>query len=556
MQWLQDNLNRTHIQRESVYKDIIYNTPASKEPNTVALTATKDATTYTIHSQMFPLKEAEKIAEALTITTDTLIILGFGLGYIPTAIRQKHPQIKIILIEPDINLFYLALHHCNLSFIGFTELYIGISDSQIPSFSLDTHQLYIQKSQERLFPISFQRVKNKLNHQPNYPLSNNWKYKKFTTEQTRILFIDSSYVLTKECLAAIKNTGNLVHYIHIDTQTYDYEIFIKHLLNDINHFHPDFVLTINHLGFDSEGRLTELFSQMELPFVSWFVDSPNVILSTFDSNISDFCHIFVWDDDYIPELKAKGYKNCEYLPLATDTDIFYPTDTPPKYDVSFVGSSMSYAIHKNLQSWVHRNDLWLAFPQIVEAFIRSHSRHIHPLVEHLSFDCISQKEDYIVAILWKATQIYRKSGIDMLAPFYPTISGDVNWINILPLQYQVLPERWYYDDLYLFYNQSKINFNMTSLQMTNAINQRVFDVSACQSFIISDYRQQIDELFGGKENIVYFSDITEIPELVAFYLENEAERKAYAMKAYQHVVKYHTYKHRIQKMIDIVRCKV
>jgi spore maturation protein CgeB len=331
-----------------------------------------------------------------------------------------------------------------------------------------------------------------------------------------------------------------VHYVHIDLDKYDYESFIRNLMNDIMHFKPDFVLTINHLGFDNEGRLTDLFNEMELPFVSWFVDSPNVILSSFDRNISDFCNIFVWDDDYLSQLKQKGYKHCDILPLATDTDIFYPKDLPYKYTVSFVGSSMVYSIHKNMQSWVHRDDLMATFPNVVKAFLDSKSRHVEPA---------------LAAVSWKATQIYRQSGIDKIAEFIPTVAGDPNWKNILPLEFEILPERWYYDDLVDYYNQSKINFNMTSLQMTNAINQRVFDVSACKRFILTDYRKQIDELFDGQENIVYFNDVDEIPDITKYYLNNEVARINYCNKAYNVVLHNHTYNHRLKKIIDVMKSR-
>jgi spore maturation protein CgeB len=356
-------------------------------------------------------------------------------------------------------------------------------------------------------------------------------------------------------LNAIKNTGNLFHYIHIDIESYNYEKFIKNLLNDIMSFKPDFVLTINHLGFDKEGKLTELFSEMEIPFASWFVDSPNVVLSSFHNNISDYCNLFVWDDDYIPQLKEIGYKHCDYLPLATDTSIFYPKEMRQIYNVSFVGSSMVYTVHKNMQSWCHRTDLIQAFPVVVERFLKSKSRHVEPALDGLRnpFDNIEQEEDFKAAVLWKATQEYRMSGIEKLASFIPTISGDPSWVNIMPIEYEVLNERWYYDNLCDFYNQSVINFNMTSLQMTNAINQRVFDVSACKKFILTDYKKQINDFFETKDSLVWFNSVEEIPDLLEYYLKNESERNKKASCAYDIVTKNHTYKHRIIKLIDIIR---
>jgi len=518
----------------------------------------------TIHSQMYPTKEAEKIAQATDFLAEHIIIIGLGLGYVCHALRVKYPDKKMILVEPDIKLFYLAIKHCDLGFMGFECVYVGYDSIDnigwVATNSGSQFDVYTQKSQERLYPSVFARINNSLMKRSNYNLSDNWKYKKFASEQTKVLYIDSSYVLTKECLNAIKNTGNLVHYIHIDIDNYDYEQFIRSLMNDISLFKPDFVLTINHLGFDEDGRLTELFSEMELPFVSWFVDSPNVILATCDRNVSDFCNIFVWDDDYISQVKEKGYKNCDYLPLATDTDIFYPKDVDFAYNVSFVGSSMVYAIHKNMKSWAHRGDLLAAFPDVVNSFLSAKSRHVEGALDVLSekkiyFDSVSQEEDFKASVLWKGTQVYRQSGINKIAKFMPTVAGDQNWKNILPIEYDVISERWYYDDLCDYYNQSVVNFNMTSLQMTNAVNQRVFDVSACRKFILTDYRKQLKDFFGSKENIVWFDDVEEIPDLLAYYLKNEGKRNRIAQNAYEIVCKDHTYKHRINEMINTLKKK-
>jgi spore maturation protein CgeB len=557
--WIIENSSRCKIENSVFNFGITFRIVESSEDEAPSLLATLNDTDFTIHSQLYPVAEAKRIAQNIEFTQEAILIIGLGLGYVATEIRNKYPEKHIILYEPDIQLFYLAMSIIDLSILDFEMIIAGHSDISLPS-CYGSVDIYVQKSLERLYAPIYNRVINRTKGTPSHSLSDQWKYKKFTTEQCRILFIDSAYVLTKECLSAIKNTGNIYHYIHIDIDKVDYEVFVKQLMNDILNFKPDFVLTINHLGFDQAGRLTELFTAIELPFVSWFVDSPNVILSSFNCNISDYCHLFVWDDDYIPEIKALGYKYCDFLPLATDTEIFYPKSLRQIYPVSFVGSSMSFAIHKNMKSWCHRDDLIKMFPDIVAGFVSQKTRHVEPAMRLLSendisFDNNSQRDDFLAAVLWRGTQIYRRSGIDQLHQFQPTISGDPNWSYMLPVGYQIISERWYYDNLVDFYNQSTINFNMTSLQMTNAINQRVFDVSACRQFVLTDHRRQIDDLFDGSKNIVYFNDINEIPELLNFYVKNQTAREKYSQAAFDMVHKHHTYQHRVKKLIQILKSR-
>ncbi|HOE91945.1 MAG TPA: glycosyltransferase, partial [Candidatus Cloacimonadota bacterium] len=357
---------------------------------------------------------------------------------------------------------------------------------------------------------------------------------------------------------AIQKTGNLVHYVHIDEKQYAYEEFIRNLMKDINDFKPDFILTINHLGFDKEGHLTELLSEMEIPYASWFVDSPNVILSCFTQNISPYCSIFVWDEDYIQDVLDAGYPHVDYLPLATSTSIFKPLAIEKIYDVSFVGSSMVYATHKNMKSFVHRPDLLNLLEPVSDAFFKLKTRHVDHALQSLGyndeiFEDIEQKEDFYAAVLWRSTQKYRLSGILKLEEFNPVISGDENWQRLLPFSFNTISERWYYDNLNDFYNQSLINFNMTSLQMKNAVNQRVFDVPATNSFLLTDYKKQLHEVFDLKEDIAVFEDVEEIPDLCKFFLANKSQTQKMAKRAMNKVLAHHTYEQRIVKMIDIMK---
>ena len=599
--YLKKHAETCFINSEGKNYNVSYQVKPSNDPENPSLVATEKS--ITVHSQLYPVKEAEKIVQTTDFQSDVVIIIGLGLGYVVQEIRKKYPDKKLILIEPDLSLFYLAIKFVDLSIIDFSLIYVGydeefgVRNSICPNHLLQEggrFDIYLQKSLERIYGEVYKKIEKEIkicsqddcvpskssqddcvpsrSSQDDCVPSRSSQddcvpsYKKFTSEQCRIIFIDSGFILTKECLSAIKNTGNLVHYIHIDEENYDAEVFLQGLLKDIKRFRPDFVLTINHLGFDREGQMVDLFHEIELPYVSWFVDSPNVILSSFKKRTSDFCNIFVWDDDYIGQVKEMGYKNCDFLPLATDTDIFYPNSSPPfpphsyfmgganrksAYPVSFVGSSMSNVIHKTMKSFVHRDDLLLILPKVAKRFFELKTRHVEKALEefNLQFDSYNQKEDFTATILWKGTQIYRKSGLDKLSGFMPVISGDPNWKNIMPLEYEILPERWYYEDLCDFYNMSQINFNMTSLQMTNAVNQRVFDVSACKKFLLTDYRKQIGDYFESKENMVWFDDVEEIPDLVDFYLKHDNLREKIAANAYEIVVKNHTYKHRIKEMI-------
>ncbi len=517
----------------------------------------------TIHSLYYPVKEAEKLVSGFESNHPTIIVFGLGLGYHLKMLVDKYPEKQIILIEPDKNLFKQFLAISDLRDFPGIQFIIGYADYEIctlVNLNKQAFDLFEFKPMVKLFSFHYECLFKRLSNKSIYELSSKFKYKKFQNPQLRVIFIDSAYVLTKECLEGIQQNGHLVKYIHLDKDNYEYDVFIRDMLTTIIEFRPDFIMTINHLGFDQEGRLTELLTELEMPYVSWYVDSPTVILSSFEKNLSSFCNIFVWDKDYINDLKELKYPYVDYLPLATSLSIFRPVTSDFLYDVSFVGSSMMNAIHKNMKSYVHRADLLQLMELTSDHFSSCDSRYVNKSIQALEaqghkfiFQDQNQRDDFEAAVLWRSTQKYRLSGIKKLSGFKTYVNGDPGWEYLLDESFVLGRELWYYDNLFMYYNQSKINFNMTSKQMKNAVNQRVFDVAACRKFLITDYKTQLDEIFTSKEEYVTFSEIAEIPDLVKYYLKNDQQREIIANKAYQRIQQNGTYKHRIKAMIDILR---
>jgi spore maturation protein CgeB len=517
--------------------------------------------TITLVSPYYPLREAQKLAESVAGSPPTILL--FGLGWHFPATAKLHPAADVVIIEPDKHLFNLILNHIDLRtvpentrfIIGFEEYAVARLIGNLPT----DYAILDFKARTKLQHAYFANLARRLAGQPAFESSDAWKYPKFAGLSVRVLFIDSGYVLTKECLWGLDRAGASFRYIHIDRDNYDYDAFIRNFLKEIAEFRPDFVLTVNHLGFDQEGRLTELLSTLEIPYVSWYVDSPTVVLSGGGTNISPWCSLFVWDRDYIDDVKRCGYPHVDYLPLAAMPDLFRPMNLPELHPVAFVGSSMVYSTHKNLRRMVFRQDLLSRLDDVAREFLQIDSRYVADAMNRLeqrgitlSFDSREQRDDFEAAVLWRSTQIYRMSGLQKLADFHPTVFGDPNWDEVLDNRFRIEREVLYYDGLAELYNQCRISFNMTSRQMKNAVNQRVFDVPSCGRFLLTDHKSQLDEIFEPGE-LVSFREVGEIPDLVRFYLDHDAERQKIANLGRERILKKDTYVHRIREMIAIMR---
>lgn len=68
-----------------------------------------------IHSRIDPEREADQWAALLSDTTESLAVLGFGLGYPVLALRKKGYAGRLIVVEADIGLFRIAVERVELT---------------------------------------------------------------------------------------------------------------------------------------------------------------------------------------------------------------------------------------------------------------------------------------------------------------------------------------------------------------------------------------------------------------------------------------------------------
>lgn len=105
----------------------------------------------------------------------------------------------------------------------------------------------------------------------------------------------------------------------------------------------------------------------------------------------------------------------------------------------------------------------------------------------------------------------------------------------------------YYQDLPKLYIASKINLAINTSQKTG-IDPRVLDVSACGSFILTDYREDQDILFASGE-IVDYKDADNLRGKIEYFLNHPEERMEITRVIQKKVLAEHTYRHRMEEVI-------
>lgn len=529
-----------------------------------------DGALKTLHSTYDPEAEAKSLVDAFRFNgKGMLIVLGLGLGYHVAELSRKYPGAEITVVEALPEIYELSKEH-GPEISGDVQYVKGLSPDEAlreisklqMQYGIKPLSVFTLSSAVSAFPDYYRPILDALNKTVLVKLWDRLRYAKFKQDKQKVLLVDTGYFLVREAEQALKSLGHVVLRVPIEAKG-NREPIISRLIEAIVNLKPDFLFTMNHLGFDEDGILTEFFKSIEMPVASWYVDSPNLIVRAFDRNVSPFVSLFLWDKSYIKDMEAMGFESVEYLPLGTDESLFKPLTADKhkkkldKYscDIGFVGNSMVEPVKEWMEKVApdfhpivekaaeHIADSAIQYGDIMKVISETERENIAAL-------SWKEKMDLEAAVLWKATLLYRLSSVQMLKEFNVSIYGDSAWKGLLmELSFRLFPPLNYYKELPFLYNACRINFNATSRQMNEAVNQRVFDVPACGSFVLTDHQKGLEDLFDiGKEMITY-KHKDEIPGLVRFYLDNPHEREAVAGRARERVLKEHTYGHRLDSLI-------
>ena len=528
-----------------------------------------DGSIRALHSLYDPAAEARSAVDAFAFDGNgLLVVLWAGLGYHVAELRRRFPDAEILVVEASREIHALAAAEGAPPPPDGVRFVVGLSPEEALR-EITSRQLALGMAPIALFPLSpavdafpayYRPLLSRLRKTVQLRLWDRLKYAKFRGTDRRVALIDFGYFLTREVEGAVRRLGHRVEKVPLRKGEPGQRI-VARLIDRILDFRPDFFLTVNHLGFDEEGVLTDFFRSIEMPVASWFVDSPNLILRGFGNNVSDLTSIFLWDRTYRQDLHAMGFAQVTWLPLATDEEIFAPgnggasgPDGAPLCEAGFVGNSMAVPVRKRMSR--------VAAPlrPLVRALAEPCQGHRAPFAERLGrLDPVDRsrilalepgkRNDLEAAVLWLATQRYRLECVRALEDLDLRVHGDPGWTGLLTDACRLFPPLDYYGELAGFYRGCAVNLNATSLQMGEAVNQRVFDVPASGGFLLTDAQASLGDLFEVGEEVIVFEEPGGLADQARFYLGNLERRLEVVRRARRRVLAEHTYRHRLERLI-------
>lgn len=108
-------------------------------------------------------------------------------------------------------------------------------------------------------------------------------------------------------------------------------------------------------------------------------------------------------------------------------------------------------------------------------------------------------------------------------------------------------------DMYNILYNSKISLNRHSkISQNYANNMRLYEATGCGAMLITDYKDNLNELFkiGGEIEIYHNAD--ELIDKISFYLENESQRKKIAEAGQKRTLTEHNYLNRMRELLQII----
>jgi spore maturation protein CgeB len=85
-----------------------------------------------------------------------------------------------------------------------------------------------------------------------------------------------------------------------------------------------------------------------------------------------------------------------------------------------------------------------------------------------------------------------------------------------------------------------------------AANMRLFEATGVGTLLITDWQENLHEIFEPGKEVIAYRTPEECAELIQYYLEHVEEREAIARAGQERTLREHTYYKRMQELVGIL----
>ena len=103
----------------------------------------------------------------------------------------------------------------------------------------------------------------------------------------------------------------------------------------------------------------------------------------------------------------------------------------------------------------------------------------------------------------------------------------------------------------LIFRNSKINISTTSRGIRSGLPLRIFDILSSGGFVLTNYQEELPELFTIGEDLAVYTSMEELAALAEYYLTHDEERRSIAANGLATLKANYTYERQMEKMMLI-----
>lgn len=326
---------------------------------------------------------------------------------------------------------------------------------------------------------------------------------------------------------------------------------------DANHY--DLVLTSNYFPL-----ISDACEKRGIRYLAWCCDSP--ISTMYHESIFNKCNTVLQFDKLnqieFEQMGAPVY----YLPLAGAVDRLDRTmeACPDGYlhDISFIGSMYNKTSYDEI--YEHMTDYQKGYFDAVLK-MQMNAYGIYLLDEALdaqtmadfsrNFNLASSDRSFAslrmtvatTALSFKIAQMERQTAIAKISEkFDMDVYTDDDSVNFVRAKNHGTVDYW--SEAPVVFRRSKINLNLTLKSIQSGIPQRVWDIMAAGGFCLTNYQPELLLYFENGVDLVFFEDLNDLRNKIAYYLTHDEEREQIARNGYEKVKQLHQYNNRFDAM--------
>lgn len=306
-----------------------------------------------------------------------------------------------------------------------------------------------------------------------------------------------------------------------------------------------------------------------LKYAVWCMDSPSFPAWVPEAEY-DNCYLFYFDRQECELKRQSGQSNTYHLPLAADVawigQLVITDQDIAEYgcDMSFVGGMYSNNLYDRSLG-MFPADMQDAFSELIErsAFIWDGQDRLQipqELVQAVRqkypgifYPCAMPDEYFLRTCLLgrKLTHVERTLLMELLSEEFDIhlytrdedqVPDGVRRFPEVPAL-KVAPKVYY---------SSKINLNITLRSIASGVPARIFEVMSVGGFVLSNWQEEIPELFVEDQEIATYKTPEELVDKAAYYLKHEDRRVRIGINGYKKVKEHYTWEKRLDKIISIL----